>query len=391
MEHTPHACKPAACLVNVQGGCARCQLSRSAVPDGQTFLLLGAQNARARESVARALDAANLPFQECGDVLAVPTRRARLSGFLVSLLEELPAATAEAVKGVFWQGGSDGVDMPRALAAFVRAEPVSVLLGDARHKWVRDALEDDWLTSFFHPIVEARTGLVFGYECLIRARNPHTDELIGAWPIIEAANTLKLDHVLDQHARRTAIRCASELDIEKVRYFINFLPNTIYDPEICLRTTMEAAQEFGLDPARLVFEVVETERIPDIARLRRILDYYRERGVGTAVDDMGSGFASLQYVTELQPDFVKLDRDLVVRAGHDVDARRTLDLIVGTAKEVGSLVIAEGIETPGQMTVSQEAVVDFLQGFLFARPANPPETARIGLHLEAGGLLLEAA
>ncbi len=368
--------QPAACAPT-EGGCRRCQSTAQVAPDGAVFLLLAAQNAHAQEALRRELDTAQIPFQLVGDVAAVPTPRARLAGSLLTWLEGLPEATAQAVQAVFFAGS---LDCPQsAVSAFVRAQPVPALLADAPHEWVRDALDEGWLFSVFHPIIDAHDGGVFAYEALIRARNPHTQAPIGAGPLISAAGRLHLDHVLDQAARRAAIGCAAALHIPDVRYFINFLPNTIYDPEICLRTTMEAAHQHALDPARLVFEVVETERIPDMGRLRRILDYYRSRGVGTAVDDMGAGHASLQYLTELRPDFVKLDRDLVVRAEQDPSARRDMDMIIAKAKQLGISVIAEGIETPAHSRLCTEAGVDYMQGFLFARPANPPEVLRAGL------------
>ncbi len=378
MMDTPAQTRREACLPT-ENGCLRCQSAGRPAASDSTYLLLGPQNNHAHESLARELDAANVPYRVLEGALALRTQKARLSGFALAFMQGLPAAVADAVKAVFYSGDLDCAQS--TLAAFVRAETISLLLADARHEWVRDALEDDWLTSFFHPIVEANTGLVFGYEALVRARHPQTQELIGAGPIIASAHQLKLEHVLDQQARRTAIKHAAALDVPNIRFFINFLPNTIYDPEICLRTTMEAADQYHLDPTRLVFEVVETERIPDLARLRHILDYYRSRGVGTAVDDMGAGFASLQYLAELRPDFVKIDRDLMTRAEHEDDARRDLDMIVHKAKEMGILVIAEGIETAGQMQLSLDAGVDYMQGFLFARPANPPEAFRTGLRI----------
>ena len=239
-------------------------------------------------------------------------------------------------------------------------------------QWVRQALTDDWLFCLFHSIVHADTGQVFGHEALIRARHPHTGEVYGAGPIIDAANKLDMHHILDQKARKTAIREAALLREMRGRIFINFMPNTIYDPEICLRTTMEAAHEYGVPLSRLVFEVVETEQIPDMKKLERILDYYRRHGVGTAVDDMGAGYASVEYLAALQPDFVKIDRDLVVRAELEKEARQKMDLVVSQAKSLGIAVIAEGIETPEQLHLCREAGTDFLQGYLFGIPANPP-------------------
>ena len=96
---------------------------------------------------------------------------------------------------------------------------------------------------------------------------------------------------------------------------------------------------------------------------------------------MGAGFSSLEYLTALRPDFVKLDRALVVRAEHNHSARQNLDLIVAQARQLEIQVIAEGIETEGQMNMCRDAGADFMQGFLFARPANPPEVSRPFLRL----------
>lgn len=314
-------------------------------------------------------------FETVAGVLALACSQDRLSGPILDFLGNLPQATMQDVRGAFSSGDWDSAD--GALAAFIQGRPLTEMLHRAQYDWVRDALDENWLFSLFHPIIAAETGTVFAYEALIRARQPETAKIIGAGPIIEAAVTLNLEHVLDQRARQTALRNAADLQIPGLKLFINFMPNTIYDPEVCLRTTMETAQECGIDFSQLVFEVVETENIPDMKRLKTILDYYRSRGVGTAVDDMGAGFSSLQYLTALRPDFVKLDRDLVVRAEHDGEARQNFARIIARAQQLDIQVIAEGIETEEQMAMCREAGVEFMQGFLFARPANPPDTVRI--------------
>ena len=359
--------------------CLRCQTTNRENLSKPTYLLLGPLNAHAREALIKAIEAANLPYRASGSVLALPTLKARVSGLIAAFLEHLPSATAQDVRGVFFSG--DLACASSALTAFVQAEPLTQLMERTQYDWVRDALEDDWLFSLFHPIVGAGNSEVFAYEALIRARQPGTQKVIGAGAIIEAALSLNLEHLLDQSARKTAIRNAAALQMPQMRLFINFMPNTIYDPEVCLRTTMETADECGIELSSLVFEVVETEHIPDMKRLKKILDYYRSRGVGTAVDDMGAGFSSLQYLTVLHPDFVKLDRDLVVRAEYDLTARQNMDLIIDQAQRLEIQVIAEGIETETQRQMCQEAGVDFMQGFLFGRPANPPETVRPALHL----------
>ena len=367
-EHPRSAC------AEFEGGCRKCQWLPQKRHDEKSHFLLAPQNAHARAALLQGLENAGAKWADWGAVLALPSQQPYLMDDTISLLDSLPEITRLDVKGTWYAGGLD-MGLP-LISALIQAEPLSTLLARAEHEWVREALSDDWLFNVFHPIVHSMTGEVFGHEALIRARHPQTGKTYGAGPIIEAANALGIDHILDQQARRTAIRQAAVLPMMEGRLFINFMPNTIYDPAICLRTTMEAAQENGMPLSRLVFEVVETEHIPDLKRLKMILDYYRERGVGTAVDDMGAGFSSLQYLTALRPDFVKLDRALVVQAEHDRSAREKLDVIVAQAKALGIQVIAEGIETKGQLALCQEAGADLLQGYLFGLPANPPMVSR---------------
>lgn len=338
------------------------------------MLLLGPENAHVRQALTKHLTEAHLPFQSLdGGVLVLAADSTRLPAPTLACLRALPDAAQQNIKAVFF--GDSPTCASSLLTAFVQAEPLARLLACQEHEWVRAALDDDWLFSVFHPIVHARSGDVFAHEALIRARRPRTGEIIGAGPLIAACEGLRLEHVLDQRARQTAIRNAAALDLPSAsRFFINFLPNTIYDPEICLRTTMETAHKCRLDPARLVFEVVETEHVPSLQRLQHILNYYRERGVGTAVDDMGAGHTSLEYLEILRPDFVKIDRMVVVRAEREAGARRDMNSMIAEAKRLNIQVIAEGIETPGQHQMCVDAGADFVQGFLFARPANPPQS-----------------
>lgn len=361
-------------IVSAAHGCGRCESAErkdGLRPDGN--LLLAAQNPHAASSLSRALDAADLPFTRWSGAFVLPGIRPRLDRLQAALDAHVLLPARRDIRGVFFAGDLRD-QLAGSLDALLQTEPLSVLLARIEHEWVRDALESDWLTSFFQPIVSAQRGTVFAYEALLRAQQPETGALIGAPTIIEACEQLGLQHVLDQRARQCAIRSAAALDNTNARVFINFLPNTIYDPEICLRTTMEAAQLHAVPLSRLVFEVVETESIPDIARLQRILDYYRSKGVGTAVDDMGAGFSSMEYLSQLRPDFVKIDRALITRAAAgEAAARQQLDAIITHAHALNGRVIAEGIETREQLRLCQEAGADLLQGYLFARPASPPE------------------
>jgi diguanylate cyclase (GGDEF)-like protein/PAS domain S-box-containing protein len=362
-------------------GCLKCE----SVPAGPSTgaggtggaLILGPQDADAEATLAAALKGIDLPVSRLGPVYVVHNVGRRLGELATLFKEQLNPYTRACVRSAFAPAGATSAE--QAISALLFSEPLSKLVEHAEHEWVRTALAENWLFSVFHPILDVRTGGVFAQECLLRAKDPSDGRVIGAGPIIQACESLNLMHQLDQRARLTAIRGAAQHVPGTGKVFINFLPNTIYDPEICLRTTMEAAAEVNLSMDRLVFEVVETEDIPDMAGLRKILDYYTSRGVGTAVDDMGAGFTSIAYVEALRPNYVKLDRDLVVEAEKSAESRRKLVEVVRASQGYGAKVIAEGMETVAQAALCVEAGVDYMQGFLFAKPAVPPQAVRVAV------------
>jgi EAL domain-containing protein (putative c-di-GMP-specific phosphodiesterase class I) len=298
------------------------------------------------------------------------------SPVIEKLRTRMPGTLQARVKGVFFENSQ-----PRTAEALldilVYAEPLSSLFEVLDMEWARAVLLENRLFSVYQPIIDAGDGSVFAYEALIRARHPTEDEVVGAYQLIHACERLSLHNALDQCARVTALRDAHAIDTRRTKLFMNFLPSSIYDPEVCLRTTMAAARECGIPMDRLVFEVIETEQVKDMDSLRAVVNYYREHGAGIALDDISSGFASLQYLADLMPDFAKIDRHLVTSAAESSSCRHTLDSLVGLARKLNVKVIAEGIETPEQLLVCQEAGVDYLQGFLFARPAAPPEQVRL--------------
>jgi EAL domain-containing protein (putative c-di-GMP-specific phosphodiesterase class I) len=361
----PHAC---AASIN---GCLRCDV----IPNTESTaslpaILFAPRDQDAGTALQEVLNSIGFECATYGPLLIVRAIRGRLAELSSLLKARLSLYTLSCIKAAYCVAGAETV--LQALDAMVFAEPLVNVLDHIEHEWVRTALSENWLFTVFHPIVDARSGAVFANEALLRARNPRDAAVIGAGQILGACERLNLMHQLDQRARQSAIRAAAEHLPTLSRVFINFLPNTIYDPEICLRTTMEAAAKYDVSMDRLVFEVVETERIPNMQNLLGILDYYRERGVGTAIDDMGAGYTAADYITSLRPDFVKLDREFVLTAEESEAGRQSMDSIITLSHANNAKVIAEGIETVGQMRMCVEAGVDLLQGFLFAKPACPP-------------------
>ena len=257
---------------------------------------------------------------------------------------------------------------PMAVAQLVfSARTAEEWCAHATAGWVRDALAGGALFSYYQPIIDLRTGETYGVESLLRTRAAD-GTVVSARDIIEGARRLDLLFQLDQQARQSAVRGASEA-LGSRRLFINFLPTVIYNPEHCLATTMAALAQSGIRPEQVVFEVVESEQIVDRAHLVRILDYYRGHGFKVALDDLGAGYASLNLLSELKPDLVKLDMQLVQATAGDAVSAGILEAFVQIAERSGMGLIAEGVEDAATARRLAEAGVTLMQGYHFGRPA----------------------
>lgn len=351
-----------------------CDSPPSGVVDNHPVLLLAPLDTDAAHVLACQLEAAGFKFQVEGPVFALEIAASSDVDFLRSLQDRISGPLQHRVKGVIANVMESSDDLVRRL---MHAELLTELFDRTDAEWVRTVFEQDRIFSVFHPIVSATDCSLFAYEGLIRARSSHSVDVIGAGQLIYAARKLNLQHEFDRRARISAIRGAARLGLHGTRLFVNFMPNTIYDPEVCLRSTVEEAEKTGFGMSNIVFEVVETEQISSLDRLKQIVAFLKDHGAGVALDDLSSGYASLQFLADLVPDYVKIDRDLVTMAAASGSARHTLESIVTLARKLDVAVIAEGVETDGQLTVCLEAGVDYMQGFLFALPGCPPQPVTI--------------
>ncbi|HMS03257.1 MAG TPA: EAL domain-containing protein, partial [Gemmatimonadaceae bacterium] len=253
-------------------------------------------------------------------------------------------------------------------------EPLSRLVARVRSGWLLDVLADQRLVTHFQPIVYAASPQrVYGHEALLRGRT-NAGELIPPARLFETARDSGLLFQLDLAARRSAIESAARHGMDGA-LFVNFAPTAIYDPASCLRTTVAAIDEAGMARDRVVFEIVETDRAHDPTHLRRILDYYRGAGFRVALDDVGSGYSSLNLIHLLRPDVLKLDMELVRNVHADPYKARIAANLLDVANDLGIQALAEGIETDDELAWVQEHGATWVQGFLIARPAAEPLTS----------------
>ncbi len=214
----------------------------------------------------------------------------------------------------------------------------------------------------FQPILDLQKREIYAYEALVRG--PQGE---GAGWVLNQI-TPQLLYRFDQVARVTAIRTAAQLQM-KEKLSINFLPNAVYKPETCIKATLEAAEEFGFDRTRLIFEVSESEEVISVSHLTGILEEYRYQGFLSAIDDFGAGYSGLKLLTRLTPDLVKFDRDLVSGIEGDSRKQKIMRHMIALARDMDIAIIAEGIEEPAERDWLFEHGIYLQQGYLFARPA----------------------
>lgn len=230
-------------------------------------------------------------------------------------------------------------------------------------------IQEKLFQSFMQPIISALDQEVIGYEFLLRPNSKIYSFSPG--DLFLFSQHAGLQSTLDSQARVNAIRTGSQFLPKGVKQFINFLPSSIYDPVHCLKSTFEAVEEYDVDPEDLVFEVVETEKIRDLVHLKNIFEHYQRAGIKVALDDIGSGYSTIELLKELKPDYAKIDRDLIRNCHVDSSKLEKVQQLRMVTKEMGIILLAEGIETMEEYNAVQP-YVDLAQGYYFGKPMRNP-------------------
>lgn len=216
----------------------------------------------------------------------------------------------------------------------------------------------------YQPIVDIGAERVWGYEALVRGPSGES-----AWSVlsrVDADNRYRFD----QACRVKAIETAASLfpGGEDLKLSINFMPNAVYEPAACLRTSLAAADKAGFPPENIMFEFTEGEKIDDVSHVERIVGEYKRQGFITAIDDFGAGYAGLNLLAKFQPDLIKIDMELVRDIQASPARQVILSGIVWMARALGITVLAEGVESEAEILVLRAAGVRLLQGYYFAKP-----------------------
>ncbi|MDP5143981.1 EAL and GGDEF domain-containing protein [Rheinheimera baltica] len=238
-------------------------------------------------------------------------------------------------------------------------------LSDFHRNELLRIIQHKLLTPLFQPLVTLSDGKIWGYEALIRG--PSDSALHSPILLFKTAQVYGLLEPLELLCRQLSINAFAAAAVDGL-LFLNVNPLLLLTSDHPSGLTKRFIQQAGLQPERIVIELSEQFQVEDTDLFISAVKHYREFGFKIAIDDLGSGFSGLKLWSELQPDIVKIDRYFIDQLHRDPIKKAFVKNIIEIAKNTGSSIVAEGIETSEELITCKELGADSGQGYLLGRP-----------------------
>jgi EAL domain-containing protein (putative c-di-GMP-specific phosphodiesterase class I) len=219
--------------------------------------------------------------------------------------------------------------------------------------------------TVFHPIVRLADGEVIGHEALTRPVGGISFDSVEELFAFAESTDLLMD--FERLCRRTAVEGAARTPSLGL-LFLNASAGAVEDPDWSAGGMDRLLAQSGMAPADVVIEITERVAIVHHDEFQTALKMFKDRGYRVAVDDMGAGYASLQSLAAIEPDFLKFDTSLVRDIDHSSIKRSLLLSLRQLGDKIKARVIAEGIEREEELQTLIDLGIELGQGYLFHRP-----------------------
>ncbi len=239
------------------------------------------------------------------------------------------------------------------------------------NQWLNQVCQERRFDCRFQPIIVAdHPAKLFGFECLTRVANPQRSGL-SVFDLMRLAE----DRSLKQELHRAVLDCCLD-GLAQVpmatHLFVNICPD-LFLANVDAWDELDAKlSKHSIAAERLVFEMVETDRAPDRANLFQFAVQCRFRNIRIAVDDLGSQPNPFAVLNDIQPEFIKLEMELVTGCHEQSYRAKIVKSILNLARELGAISIVEGIETAADWDWICRQRADLAQGYYLGRPHSSP-------------------
>jgi EAL domain-containing protein (putative c-di-GMP-specific phosphodiesterase class I) len=238
-------------------------------------------------------------------------------------------------------------------------------LGMALGERVQRALRENRLVFAYQPVVDADTGAVDYYECLLRMLG-EDGAVVAAAEFVPIIEQLGFIRVIDRYVLEKAVEEVATHPGIRLGFNISGLTATDYSWLRAITTMLKGEGELA---SRLIIEITETAALHDIEESARFVGSLRDLGCRIALDDFGAGFTSLRHLQALAVDTVKIDGSFVRNLGQNYDNQVFLRHLVGLANGLGLSTVAECVETVHEAAILRREGVGLLQGYYFGKPS----------------------
>ncbi len=251
-----------------------------------------------------------------------------------------------------------------------RQDPAPVV--HKRDRILEAVIAHQHIALLFQPQIDPASGHIIGVEALARWDGAASPE-----KLFERAAAAGLAERLSRLVQRKALRAAAtwEGELKTLHLSINLLPQDLARPGYD-QWLLDEIECVGIDPTRITVEITESALLSDSDSIAERLSRLRSAGIRVAVDDFGTGYASLAYLTSLPLDILKIDRGLIADIVGRSRDRIVVKAMIAMAKELDLKVVVEGVESTGQLMLLADWGCDLYQGFLGAGPLDEIELAR---------------
>ncbi|MEN9480724.1 MAG: hypothetical protein RLZZ298_2119 [Pseudomonadota bacterium] len=248
---------------------------------------------------------------------------------------------------------------------------------------IHSIIAEGLLHPVFQPILDFRARAYLGYEALIRgpASSPlHRPDLLFA-----AARQAGVARELEHACREASLRAFAHHRLPG-RLFLNVTPGCLLDERLMNGETRQLLNELGIAANRVVIELTENEQITDLPGIQDALLHYRGQGFQIAIDDLGEGFANLRMWSEVQPEYVKIDKHFVHGIANDRIKYHFVRAMQDLAEICNASLVAEGIECAEDFACIRDMGISCVQGFFIATPETVPVRQLRSAVIDALGL-----